>query len=237
MLDKILLDGAKAMGIAMTRAQAAQFGRYHEMLTAANARMNLTRVPDDLAEAAWRNYLDSIAVLSGDMPPARTAIDVGSGAGFPGIPLSIMLPEVRFILLDAQEKRVRFLESVIEALGLNAEAVHLRAEDAARRAELREACDLAVARAVAPLNVLCEYMMPFLREGGWMLALKGPNLDAELEEARPAIALLGGGDARVQRLPLPGRDWDHRAAWIQKAAPTPDKYPRRAGLPEKKPLK
>ena len=149
MLETILMSRAAAMGIPMTAAQAAQFARYHALLTEANARMNLTRVPDDPAEAADRNYLDCVAVLAGEFPRVSTAVDVGSGAGFPGIPLSIMLPEVRFTLIDALGKRVEFLRGVIDALGLNAEALHLRAEDAARRPELRERFDLAVARAVA----------------------------------------------------------------------------------------
>ena len=169
-------------------------------------------------------------------PPAASAVDVGSGAGFPGIPLSIMLPETRFTLMDALGKRVTFLRSVIDALGLNAEAVHLRAEDAARDPALREHFDLAVARAVAPMNVLCEFLLPFARVGGRMLAMKGPNLDIELAEAENAIALLGGRVERVIDLPIPGRDWGHRGAWIEKIAPTPDKYPRRAGMPEKRPL-
>ena len=236
MLNEIMLRGAAAMGIAMTDAQAAQFARYHVMLTEANARMNLTRVPEDLREAADRNYLDCIAPLAQGLDPAGAAIDVGSGAGFPGVPLAIMLPDTRFTLLDALQKRVAFLQSVIDALGLNAEAVHLRAEDAARRPELRERFDLAVARAVAPVNVLAEFMLPFVKVGGHMLAMKGPNLDEELQAGEGAIRLLGGEVERVARLPIPGRDWDHRAAWVRKAAPTPEKYPRRAGMPEKKPL-
>ena len=236
MLESIMLEGARAMGIPMTEAQAGQFARYHAMLTEANARMNLTRVPNDLREAADRNYLDCIAVLSAGQPEARNAIDVGSGAGFPGVPLAIMLPGVRFTLLDALGKRVAFLRDVIDALGLNAEALHLRAEDAARRDDLREGFDLAVARAVAPLNVLCEYLLPFVRVGGRMLALKGPNLEAEMEAGEAAAGLLGGEIERARTLDIPGRDWNHRAVWIAKRSPTPDRYPRRAGMPEKRPL-
>ena len=220
----------------MSAAQAERFARYHEMLAAANARMNLTRVPEDPSEAVDRNYLDSIAVLAGDFPRVDTAADVGSGAGFPGIPLAIMLPDVRFTLIDALGKRVDFLNAVIGALGLNAEALHLRAEDAARRPALRECCDLATARAVAPMNVLCEYLMPLVRVGGHALALKGPGLEGELAQARNALSLLGGEAERVQPLDIPGRDWGHCAAWLRKRAPTPDKYPRRAGLAEKRPL-
>jgi 16S rRNA (guanine527-N7)-methyltransferase len=236
MLKSLLMDHAATMGIPMSQGQVEQFNTYHEMLAEANARMNLTRVPEDPAEAVDRNYLDCVAPLAGGFPAANTAVDVGSGAGFPGIPLAIMLPDIRFTLVDALGKRVDFLKTVIDRLGLNAEALHLRAEDAARRDDLREGFDLAVARAVAPMNVLCEYMLPLVRVGGKMLALKGPGLDEELAQAENALRLLGGELERVQPLAIPGRDWNHRAAWIAKTAPTPQKYPRRAGTVEKKPL-
>ena len=236
MLKSLLLSGAEAMGVEMTEAQAEQFERYHAMLVEANARMNLTRVPDDPREAADRNYLDCISPLAGGFPEVRTAVDVGSGAGFPGVPLSIMLPQVRFTLVDALGKRVEFLRAVIDALGLNAEALHLRAEDAARKDDLREGFDLATARAVAPMNVLCEYLLPFVRVGGRVLALKGPGLEDELARAGSAAALLDGEVERVVPLEIPGRNWDHRAVWLRKRAPTPDRYPRRAGVAEKRPL-
>lgn len=236
MFQSLLIERAARMGIEMSGAQADKLARYHDMLAAANARMNLTRVPEDPAEAVDRNYLDSIAVLAGATSRFDTAADVGSGAGFPGIPLSIMLPGTRFTLIDALGKRVEFLRQVIEALGLNAEALHLRAEDAARRPELRERFDLAAARAVAPMNVLCEYLLPLARVGGHALALKGPGLDEELAGAENALAALGGELDHVQLLPIPGRDWDHRAAWLRKTSPTPEKYPRRAGVAEKRPL-
>lgn len=236
MFKTTLLAHARAMGLVITEPQAAQFERYHALLTEANGRMNLTRVPEDPAEAIDRNYLDCAAVLAGDFPSVERAVDVGSGAGFPGVPLSILLPDTHFVLIDALAKRVEFLKGVIDALGLNAEALHLRAEDAARKDELREAFDLATARAVAPMNVLSEYLLPFVRVGGWALALKGPGLEDELNQAEAAVATLGGRLERVQPLPIPGRNWDHRAAWIAKAAPTPEKYPRRSGVVEKRPL-
>ena len=220
----------------MTGEQAGQFDIYHNMLVEANARMNLTRVPDDIAEAVDRNYLDCIAPLAGGFPAVAAAVDVGSGAGFPGIPLAIMLPDTRFTLIDALGKRVDFLRDVIARLGLNAGALHLRAEDAARQGVLREGFDLAVARAVAPMNVLCEYMLPLVKVGGYMMALKGPGLNGELKAADNALSLLGGTIERTQPLMIPGRDWNHTAAWIKKTAPTPEKYPRRAGTVEKRPL-
>jgi len=236
MLVSRLLEGAAQMGLAMSGVQADRFAAYHGMLVEANARMNLTRVPDDPVEAADRNYLDCVAALAGGFPAAETAVDVGSGAGFPGIPLAIMLPETRFTLIDALKKRVDFLNAVIDRLGLNARALHIRAEEAARRSDMREAFDLATARAVAPMNVLCEYLLPLVKVGGHALALKGPGLDEELTGAERAAALLGGRVERVQPLVIPGRDWDHRAAWIVKETPTLDQYPRRPGMAEKKPL-
>ena len=236
MLKTLLLERAAAMGIPMTGEQAGQFDIYHNMLVEANVRMNLTRVPDDTAEAVDRNYLDCIAPLAGGFPAVAAAVDVGSGAGFPGIPLAIMLPDTRFTLIDALGKRVDFLRDVIARLGLNAGALHLRAEDAARQGVLREGFDLAVARAVAPMNVLCEYRLPLVKVGGYMMALKGPGLNGELKAADNALSLLGGTIERTQPLMIPGRDWNHTAAWIKKTAPTPEKYPRRAGTVEKRPL-
>lgn len=234
---KAMLERAAAAGIPLNMAQAEKFETYHRMLIEANARFNLTRVPEDEGEAIDRNYLDCIAPLAIGLPEARASlIDVGSGAGFPGIPLAICLPETRIVLMDSLGKRVEFLQSVIGALGLNAQAVHLRAEDGARKPAYREAFDLATARAVAPLNLLCEYLLPFVKVGGRMLALKGPGLDEEVAAAENALATLGGQFLRSDALPIPGRDWDHRAAWIEKVVPTPDKYPRKAGKPEKKPL-
>jgi len=237
MLQAMILESARAMGIEMTGAQADAFARYHEMLVEANAKFNLTRVPDELREAVDRNYLDCIAPLAHNFPEGvRTLVDVGSGAGFPGIPLSIMLPDVHVVLVDALDKRVKFLQSVIDELHLNAEAVHARAEDAGKRADLREQFDIATARAVAAANLLAEYLLPFVRVGGHMLALKGPSLDDELAEAAFAFETLGGRVVRTENIEIPGRDWSHRVAYIEKVAPTPAKYPRKAGTPEKKPL-
>lgn len=237
MIDLMLRRAAEA-GIPLTREQAAKFETYHKMLVEANSQFNLTRVPDDITEAVDRNYLDCIAPLKNGFPiKVSRAIDVGSGAGFPGIPLSICLPGVHFVLLDSLGKRVDFLKSVIDALGLNAEAIHMRAEDAAKLPELRESFDLATARAVASLNLLSEYLLPFVKVGGYMMSLKGPGLDEEAAEAEKAFSILGGKFCKAENVVIPGRDWDHRIAWIEKVAPTPSKYPRKAGKPEKAPLK
>jgi len=236
-MTELMLRRAAEAGIAITPEQAAKFETYHKMLTEANAKFNLTRVPEDISEAVDRNYLDCIMPLKAGLPQGITRIiDVGSGAGFPGIPLSICLPDVHFVLLDSLSKRVDFLRSVIDALHLNAEAIHMRAEDAAKNPALRESFDIATARAVASLNLLSEYLLPFVKVGGWMMALKGPGLDEEAAAAEHALEILGGKFHHADNVAIPGRDWDHRIAWIEKTASTPAKYPRKAGKPEKQPL-
>ena len=235
MFAETIIAGAREMGVQMSPEQARMFETYHEMLIQANAQFNLTRVADDMREAIDRNYLDCIAPIAHGFSP-ETAIDVGSGAGFPGVPLAIMLPNTRFTLLDALDKRVKFLQSVVDALKLNAVCIHARCEDAARNPALREKFECAVARAVAPMNVLSEYLMPFVRIGGQMVALKGPSLETELAGANNALKALGGGKISMFDAPIPGRDWAHKIAVIEKKSSTPDKYPRKAGTPERKPL-
>ncbi len=230
-----ILDSAREMGIALTPEQAEKMVRYHEMLVNANKQMNLTRVPDDINEAADRNYLDSlnaVKYLSG----VQTLIDVGTGAGLPGIPIAIACPHIKVTLLDALQKRVGFLQSVIDALGLNAEAVHGRAEDAAKLPEFRDAFDVATARAVAEMNILSEWLLPFVKPEGRMLALKGPGTEEELERAENALKQLNAEKIAVHPAPVPGRDWEHKIVEIKKTAPTPDRFPRRTGVAEKKPL-
>lgn len=234
---KMMLERAKAAGLNLSEEQAKQFETYHSMLIDANAKFNLTRVSEDIAEAIDRNYLDCCMPFAGDFPSdVKTIADIGSGAGFPGIPISIYRPDIHVVMMDSLGKRVEFLKSVIDALGLNAEAVHIRAEDGARKGEYREAFDMATARAVASLNLLSEYLLPFVKVGGWMMALKGPTLEEELDQAQNALSILGGEFIREEKAVIPGRDWDHRLAYIKKVAATPEKYPRKAGKPEKKPL-
>lgn len=232
-----LTDGARNMGIEMSAAQAEMFREYHGMLTEANAKMNLTRVPDDIAEAVDRNYLDSIAPIAGGLfRDACSMADVGSGAGFPGIPLAIMLPHVEITLIDALGKRVKFLEDVIERLGLNARAVHARAEEAGRKPELREQFDIVTSRAVAAMNILSELALPLIKVGGTMIAYKGPGWQEEIAGAGNALAKLGGRFRETLDAPIPGRDWQHTLVIIDKISAVSNQYPRRPGMPEKKPL-
>lgn len=227
---------AEKMGVPMTDAQADAFCAYHDRLTAANREMNLTRVGEDAQEAVDRNYLDSLTILP-FLDGVSTLIDVGTGAGFPGVPVAIMRPDIYVTLMDALGKRVAFLKEVVAALGLNADCVHARCEDAAKKPEFRDAYDVACARAVAETNVLSEWLLPFVKPGGRMLALKGAMAAEEAARAQAALSQLNGRLARVCPVSVPGRDWDHRVIEILKTGATPDRFPRRAGIAEKRPLK
>lgn len=238
MIRNELISRAAATGIDMSREQAEQFAIYHDMLTRANENMNLTRVSADIDEAIDRNYIDSLTPLPlGILTGKREIIDVGSGAGFPGVPLAIMLPGARVTLLDSLDKRVRFLSEVIKTLGLNARATHMRAEHAGVNPDFRERFDCAVSRAVAGIATLAELTLPLVKLGGSVIMYKGPQYAEELDEARNAIAVLGGGEPTAHAAIIPNRDWAHWLIEISKLSPTPDKYPRRAGIPEKRAIK
>ena len=231
-----LQAGLERLGVAADGVTLDRLARYHALLTEWNARIDLTAVlePEEMVD---RHYLDSAAPLAlGLIPQGARVIDVGTGAGLPGIPLCILRPDLRVTLLDAQRKRVTFLQAAIEALELPAQAVHMRAEDAARDEARREAYDVAVSRAVAATPTLLELTLPFVRVGGRAIAWKGPGLQAELEQARRAAHLLGGALEGVLDAPVPGRDWQHVLLVCAKRQKTARQYPRRAGLPGKNPL-
>ena len=231
-----LQAGLERLGVAADGVTLDRLARYHALLTEWNARIDLTAVlePEEMVD---RHYLDSAAPLAlGLIPQGARVIDVGTGAGLPGIPLCILRPDLRVTLLDAQRKRVTFLQAAIEALDLPAQAVHMRAEDAARDEARREAYDVAVSRAVAATPTLLELTLPFVRVGGRAIARKGPGLQAELEQARRAAHLLGGALEGVLDAPVPGRDWQHVLLVCAKRQKTARQYPRRAGLPGKNPL-
>lgn len=227
-----------ACGIVHEETLAARLLVYHELLLDWNTRMDLTAVTDD-AEMVDRHHLDSLMALTfpGLVPEEGTLIDVGTGAGLPGLPLALARPRLRVTLLDAQQKRLQFLQAVIDALHLtNVTLVHARAEDGGRNPAYRERFDMAVARAVAPLPVLAEYLLPYVRTGGLALAWKGPGVAEELTLGRRAAHLLGGKLEEVIPVTIPGRDWAHTLVPIRKVQSTPAAYPRKAGTPGKKPL-
>ncbi len=219
----------------ITREQAKAMQRYHALLTEANTHMNLTAVvsPD---EAVRLHYIDSAAPLfHGYLPQNSRCIDVGTGAGFPGIVLAILRPDCTFLLMDSLKKRIRFLNGAIEDLALsNAQAVHSRAEDAGQNPVYREMFTIALSRAVASMPVLCEYCLPFIKIGGSMIAYKGPGAAAQAQAANRAMHQLGAGKINVVDALTPERN--HKLVRIRKTHPTPSAYPRKAGLPAKQPL-
>ena len=224
-------------GIQAAPELAEKLNIYLALLKEWNSRMDLTAVTDD-DEMADRHFMDSLTVLkTGLIPDRGSLIDVGTGAGFPGMVLAMARPELQVTLLDAQQKRLSFLETVREATGTgNTTLIHARAEDGARKKELRERFDIAAARAVAPADVLSEYLLPYVRTGGYALCWKGPALKDELESGRRAAHLLGGRLEMPVKCAIAGREWEHLILPIRKVQPTPKQYPRKAGIPKQKPL-
>lgn len=234
----IFCQSAEEYGLSLTDKQLEQFSRYAAMLLEWNEKMNLTAITAP-QEVAVKHFIDSASVWQEDWFTAevRRVIDVGSGAGFPGLPLKILHPELELTLMDALAKRVKFLEAVTAALGLKGVAcIHSRAEEAARRRKYREHFDAAVSRAVAPLAVLAEYMLPFVRTGGFAAALKGAKYQEEAASAAAAIEILGGAAPQPLTVKLPGLEDGRAIIFVRKAQPTPKAYPRKAGTPERKPL-
>ncbi len=224
----------KPQGLHLTEKQYEQLSGYHFLLLDWNQRMDLTNVPPE--EMPLRHYADCLLPLLREdlFVEGASLVDVGSGAGFPGMPIAIARPDHEVLLLDSLQKRCAFLQAVVDALGLpNVRVLHARAEDAAR-GELRAAFDLAVARAVAPLRVLAEYLLPFVKVGGKAICWKGPAANEEQTQAKSALKLLGGSAEAPWVLPLEGQE--HMLLTINKSAPTPVTYPRKAGTPAKKPL-
>ena len=238
MTQEALAARLEACGIPHDPALPGKLLTYHAMLMDWNARMDLTAVTDE-DEMIDRHYVDSLMALKAPelLAGAASLIDVGTGAGFPGLPLALALPECRVTLLDAQRKRLDFLRAVIDELGVrNVTLVHSRAEDGARLPECREQFDVAVARAVAPLAVLAEYLLPYVKVGGKAVCWKGPALLEELEQGRRAAFLLGGKVQAPILCEIPGRDWQHSLLPIHKTQKTARQYTRKAGTPGKAPL-
>ena len=227
----------KACGIPFDPELPEKLLRYHALLMDWNTRMDLTAVTDE-AEMMDRHYVDSLMALRfGLISRKGRIIDVGTGAGFPGMPLALACPEMQVTLMDAQQKRLTFLQAVIDELQVrNVTLVHSRAEDGARLPLHREQYDLAVARAVAPLAVLAEYLLPYVRVGGSALCWKGPALQEEMQQGRRAAHLLGGKVEEPIGCEFPGRAWQHLLLPIQKKEKTARQYPRKAGTPGKSPL-
>ena len=227
-----LISGAQALGLQLNEGQIAAFARYADLLVEKNAVMNLTAITAP-AEIARLHFLDSLALLRLADFREKRVLDVGCGAGFPGVPLLLGEPSVRLSLLDSTAKRMQWLsDELLPALGLTAECLTGRAEELIEGR--REAFDLCVSRAVARLNVLCELCLPYVKVGGSFLAMKGPAAADELAEAEKAIRILGGRLREIAEYPL--GDAVHRVVVIDKTRPTPAKYPRRYAKIKQQPL-
>lgn len=224
------------MNISLSDRQLSQLVRYKELLVEWNEKINLTAITED-REVALKHFADCLSVLCVRDISGKSVIDVGTGAGFPGLVLKIAVPDIKLTLLDSLNKRIKFLETVCAELGLTGvECIHARAEEGGRNPQLREKFDICASRAVAQLNVLAEYDLPFVKMGGEMLALKGPAADEEIKNADKAIKALGGKLNGVRDVTLPGSDLKHRIVIIKKVAKTDKKYPRISGKIKNSPL-
>ena len=228
------------LNITLTDEQIEQFLQYYEMLVEKNKVMNLTGITE-YEEVIQKHFLDSLSLIRviPDIASQKlTVIDLGTGAGFPGIPLKIAFPELEITLMDSLNKRILFLQEVIDALGLKkVSAVHGRAEEMASNATHRQQYDLCVSRAVSNLAVLTEYCLPFVKKGGLFVSYKSADSDAEIQEGKKAISILGGKLTSVDKFQLPDSDLRRALVCIKKVKDTPKKYPRKAGTPAKLPLK
>lgn len=227
----------KNTGLAVTLAQAEQFYRYYEILLEWNAFMNLTAITD-FPDVVKKHFVDSLLIIQvKNMEDVDNLIDLGTGAGFPGVPLKIMFPHLRVTLLDALKKRIDFLNELTIKLGLaHVETIHGRAEDYAKPGKKREQYDLCVSRAVANLSTLSEYCLPYVKIGGEFISYKSREVEQEIEEAKSAVFLLGGKIRECKNFELPGTDQKRSLVCIQKVGGCPKKYPRKPGTAAKHPL-
>ncbi|MGI6685420.1 MAG: 16S rRNA (guanine(527)-N(7))-methyltransferase RsmG [Bacillota bacterium] len=232
-----LSQGLREIELNISQEQLTQCLKYHDLLLEWNQKINLTSIEDD-QEIAIKHFIDSLICLKHiTMSNEDKIIDVGTGAGFPGLPIKILMPGIKLGLLDSLEKRCRFLENIVSALELNqVDVIHGRAEDLGKDPAYREQFSFVTARAVTALPVLAEYCLPFVKIGGYFLALKGPEIDEEVNKGEKAVQTMGGRiqEIKFYQLPLLG---DARSLIIiKKVISTPDKYPRKTGVPTKKPI-
>lgn len=231
------IDDLKDLNIILNEIQLCQFMRYYELLVEWNQVMNLTAITD-FDEVLKKHFIDSLSLVKAYNDFfSKSLIDIGTGAGFPGIPLKIAFPELKVTLLDSLNKRVNFLQTVIGELGLkDIEALHGRAEDYSKKEIFREKFDLCVSRAVANLSTLSEYCIPFVKVGGSFIPYKSGKISEEIDEAKKAISIFGGKIENQIEFIIPGSDIYRNLIVIDKIEKTPDKYPRKAGMPAKNPI-
>lgn len=236
--ENLLVKGLSELGLTITEEQIEKFDKYYEMLIETNKVMNLTSITE-YDEVIIKHFIDSLLVVNiFDINQSKKMIDVGTGAGFPGIPIKIMFPHLQITLLDSLNKRLKFLNNVIDELGLkNITTVHGRAEDIAHMDEYREKFSLCVSRAVANLSTLSEYCIPFINESGIFISYKSEFSEEETDNAKKAIKVLGGKIEDTYIEELPHSDINRSFVVIKKERSTSNKYPRKAGVPSKKPIR
>lgn len=236
-MSQIFESKLKEMGIVLTDRQKQQFVAFYDILLEWNQVMNLTGITEE-EEVNEKHFVDSLSLVKVvNLQEVHKMIDVGTGAGFPGIPLKIIFPHLEVVLLDSLNKRVKFLDAVIETLGLTGmKAIHGRAEDFAKTMEYREQFDLCVSRAVANLSTLSEYCLPYVHTKGYFIPYKSGEIEEELEKSEKAVRLLGGYVEEVVKFTLPGSEISRSFVKIRKSNATPKKYPRKSGLPAKEPI-
>lgn len=235
-----LAEEAEKLGVTLDSYQLNQFEIYYRDLVDWNNCINLTAITD-VGEVQTKHFLDSLAIVSlieGISSGSFRIIDVGTGAGFPGIPVKIAIPAIKMTLLEATTKKTRFLEHIITKLQLSdIEVINERAEEAGQNPEYREKFDIVMSRAVAELAILAELTLPLCSIGGCVIAQKKGDISLEMENSLKAVAMLGGRLSSVEKIKLAGLDDERYLVIIDKIKPTPQRYPRRPGMPEKKPLK
>lgn len=235
-LEEIITAGLGELGVVLDREKLQAFRDYYNILKAENEKYNLTSITGE-KEVAAKHFVDSLSCLRLVDPEGARVLDIGTGAGFPGVPLKICRPGMDLLLVDSVRKKVDFVTNLIKSLGLGrAGARWDRAESMGNNAEFRERADIVVSRAVAPLNVLAELCLPLVRVGGCFLAMKGPGPEEEIAAAGKAIGLMGGVVEKLEGLMLPVIHEERSLILIRKAGPTPAGYPRRPGMAAKRPI-